>query len=61
MVNPDPPGTIDRDDPQFPNWLIDSASQGVSYLYYPEGPWTLDLADTQSNFTNGSKLEDDQP
>lgn len=29
-------------------------------LTYPEGPWTLDLADTQTNFAPGT-LEDAQP
>lgn len=30
-------------------------------ILYPEGPWAGDLSDTQSNFTSGSTLEDDQP
>lgn len=29
-------------------------------LFFPEGPWTLDLADTLTNFTDGT-LEDAQP
>lgn len=71
MVNPNPPSTTDRDAPMFPNWLIsaegyhkngDTAHPSANlFLYYREGPWTLELADTQSNFTDGATLEDDQP
>ncbi len=32
-----------------------------STILYADGPWTLELADTQSNFTSGATLEADHP
>ncbi|QDT70799.1 hypothetical protein MalM25_37550 [Planctomycetes bacterium MalM25] len=67
MVNPNPPSTTNRTAPDFPNWLIsaqpyhDQSNTVPLFLHYAEGPWTLELADTQSNFTSGATLEDDQP
>ncbi len=63
MVNPNPPSTIDRTDtPLFTSWLIDPRTQTSPqpwYLHFPVGPWTLELADTQTNFAD--VLEDSQP
>ena len=36
--------------------LIDASAQ----LVFPAGPWTLNLADTLTNFSDGT-LEDSQP
>ncbi|MEQ8849121.1 prepilin-type N-terminal cleavage/methylation domain-containing protein [Botrimarina sp.] len=53
VVNPTPPSTIVPTQPAFKNWLVDSGGQ-VLYLYYPVGPWTLELADTLTNFADGT-------
>ncbi len=40
--------------------LLEAGTSNVVAVTYPEGPWTLDLADTLTNFTDGT-LADAQP
>ena len=57
IVNPNPPSNAPND----PLWLLHSKNRMDALpLTFPGGPWTLNLADTLTNFSDGA-LEDSQP